>query len=191
MSLPGAVSIASWSWAARPYHEGAVAWRPVGRRINAALRIWVSDRTARRGHVAHFIHQKPEMNPMPRLWNRVDSCAVIVSDSVATGVSLLLACLLVMMVGGCAEIGQFGAADAQRATAIATTVGDADGAACWPILEATGKAVSAAGDQPSILVSIEEKRALQLALQNVSCQSVWAGALAELLKATPAAPLIP
>ena len=42
-----------------------------------------------------------------------------------------------------------------------------------------------------LLTTLEEKRAVQMALQNAACQPVWAGVLAELLKATPAAPFVP
>jgi hypothetical protein len=128
---------------------------------------------------------------MSRLWSLVDRRAVIVSDGIATVATLVLVGLLAMWLEGCAEVGQFSADDAQNAASIAAAVGDSAGSACWPVLEATGNAISAARDKPGILVAIEEKRAVQMALQNAICQSVWAGVLAELLKATPVAPFVP
>lgn len=128
---------------------------------------------------------------MSRIWNVVDHCGIVISDGLATAAALALAGLLMIWFGGCAAVGQYTAGDAQNATAIATAVGDSAGAACWPVLATTGNAISAAGDNPAILVGIEEKRAVQMALQNTMCQPVWAGVLAELLKATPAAPLLP
>jgi hypothetical protein len=128
---------------------------------------------------------------MSRVWNFSDHCAIVVTDGLATTATLTLATLLMVWFCGCASVGQYTAADAQKAAAIATAVGDSAGAACWPVLATTGTAISAAGDTPGILAGIEEKRALQMALQNINCQPVWAGVLAELLKATPAAPLLP
>jgi hypothetical protein len=128
---------------------------------------------------------------MSRLWSLIDRRAVVMSDGIITLGVLALAGLLAMWLSGCAEVGQFSAADAQNAASIATTVGDSAGVACWPVLETAGTAVSAAGDKPGILVAIEEKRAVQMVLQNPTCQSVWAGVLAELLKTTPVAPFVP
>jgi hypothetical protein len=128
---------------------------------------------------------------MSRLWNLVDRRAVFVSDGVVTTATLVLVGLLAMWLGGCAEVGEFSADDAQKAASIATAVGDLAGVGCWPVLEATGNAITAAGDKPGLLVGIEKKRAVQMALQNASCQPVWAGVLAELLKAGPAAPFVP
>ncbi len=128
---------------------------------------------------------------MSRLWNLVDRRPMILVDGVATIATLVLASLLAIWLVGCARVGQLSADDAGRAAAIATAVGDSSGAACWPILQTTGSAISAAGDNPGIFVAIEQKRALQMVLQNETCQPVWAGVLAELLKATPAAPFVP
>ena len=128
---------------------------------------------------------------MSRLWNFIDRRAIIVNDGIVATVTLVLVGFLAIWLGGCAQIGQFGADDAQSATTLAAAVGDPAGVACWPVLEATGSAISAAGDKPGILVAIEAKRAVQLALQNATCQPVWVGVLAELLKATPVAPFVP
>jgi hypothetical protein len=128
---------------------------------------------------------------MSRLWNLIDNRAIFLSDGVATTVALILAGLLAMWLEGCAQVGQITADDAQKAATVAAAVGDPVGAACWPALEATGSAIAAAGDEPGILVAIEEKRAVQMALQKTACQPVWAGVLAELLKATPAASFVP
>lgn len=128
---------------------------------------------------------------MSRLWSFIDKRAIIVNDGIVAIVTLILASFLAVWLGGCAQIGQFGADDAQSATTLAAAVGDSAGAACWPVLEATGNAISAAGDKLGILVAIEAKRAVQLALQNTTCQPVWVGVLAELLKATPVAPFVP
>lgn len=128
---------------------------------------------------------------MSRLCNFIDRRSVIIGDGIVTTGILALAGLLSMWLGGCAEVGQLSAGDAQKAASIATAVGDSAGAACWPVLQAAGNAISTAGDKPGILVAIEEKRAVQMALQNANCQPVWGGVLAELLKATPAAPFVP
>lgn len=128
---------------------------------------------------------------MAKLWNYVDARAIVLSDGVAAAATLMFVSLLAMWLGGCAEIGQVSANDAKGATTLATAVGDTAGAACWPALETTGAAIAAAGDKPGLLTAIEEKRAVQIALQNTMCGPIWAGVLAELLKATPAAPFVP
>lgn len=128
---------------------------------------------------------------MSKLWNYVDAQATGLGDLVAMAAALGLVALFVMGLGGCAEIGRYSADDAARAATIAAAVGDTAGAGCWPVLEATGNATSAAGDEPGILTAIEEKRALAIALQNPVCEPVWASVLAQLLKATPAAPFVP
>ncbi len=131
------------------------------------------------------------MTQMSKLWNYVDGRAIGVSDGIVTAGAVSLAIMLGIWLGGCAQIGQFAAGDAQNAAAIATAVGDSAGATCWPVLAATGNAVAATGNSAGLLTAIEEKRAVQMALQAPACQPVWAGVLAELLKATPAAPFIP
>ncbi len=128
---------------------------------------------------------------MSRLWNLVDRSAVFLGDGVVTVATLVLACVLAMWVGGCAEVSQFSANDAEKAASISTAIGDSAAVTCWPVLEATGRAIATAGDKPGILVGVEEKRAVRMALENASCQPVWAGVLAELLKATPAALFVP
>jgi hypothetical protein len=125
------------------------------------------------------------------MWNLVDHCAIVVTDCLAAVATLAVAGLLMIWSGGCTQVGEYTAVDAQRATAVATAVGDSAGAACWPVLATTGSAISAGGINPGLLVAVEEKRAVQMALRNTACQPVWAGVLAELLKGTPAAPLLP
>lgn len=92
---------------------------------------------------------------------------------------------------GCAEVGRFSAEDAERAASIAAAVGDAAGAACWPTIAATANAVAAAGDQPGVLVAIEEDRATKMALTNPACEPIWVGVLASLLKIAPPELLVP
>jgi len=128
---------------------------------------------------------------MSKLWNLIDDRAVALGDMAATLGALLLAVTLASWLGGCAQIGQFTADDAQSATTVATAVGDSAGAACWPVLAKTGQAIAAAGNSAGLLTAIEEKRAVRIALQDAACQPVWAGVLAELLKATPAAAFVP
>ena len=128
---------------------------------------------------------------MSKLWNYVDGCAISLADGVVTSGAIALAMMLALWLGGCAQVGQFAAGDAQNAAAIATAVGDSAGEACWPLLATTGNAVAASGNSVGLLTTLEEKRAVQMALQNAACQPVWAGVLAELLKATPAAPFVP
>ena len=69
------------------------------------------------------------MRKIPRLWNDLDSGAIMASDVVAISVSVLLMCLLTILFSGCAEVGQFRADDAHRATVVARVVGDSASAA--------------------------------------------------------------
>lgn len=131
------------------------------------------------------------MMQMSKLWNYIDGSANRLGDGVAAAGAVSLAIILALWLGGCAQVGQFAAADAQSATALATAVGDSAGATCWPVLATTGNAIAATGNSAGVLTAVEEKRAVQVTLQDAACQSVWAGVLAELLKATPAAPLVP
>lgn len=128
---------------------------------------------------------------MARLRNWVDGCSIALADGIAATGAVALAAVLVLWLGGCAQLGQFAASDAQSATALATAVGDNAGSSCWPVLEKTGNAVAAAGTSAGLLTAIEEKRAVQMALQDAGCQPVWTAVLAELLKATPASPFVP
>jgi hypothetical protein len=128
---------------------------------------------------------------MSKLWNYVDCRAINLADGIVTSAAVAMAMMLALWLGGCAQVGQFAADDAQNAAAIATAVGDSCGAACWPVLATAGNAIAATGNSPGVLTAIEEKRALQMAVQSATCQPVWAGVLAELLKATPAAPFVP
>jgi hypothetical protein len=131
------------------------------------------------------------MRQMSKLWNYVDGSANRLGDGIAAAGAVSLAIILALWLGGCAQIGQFAATDAQSATVLAAAVGDSAGAACWPVLAKTGNAIAATGNSAGVLTAVEEKRAVQMTLQDAACQSVWAGVLAELLKATPAAPLVP
>jgi hypothetical protein len=131
------------------------------------------------------------MTHMSRVWNYIDECGVALGDAIVSLGTLAAAIVLALWLGGCAEIGQFTAGDAQNAAAIATAVGDSAGASCWPVLATTGNAIAANSNSAGLLTAIEEKRAMQMALQNTACQPVWTDALAELLKATPAAPFVP
>ena len=128
---------------------------------------------------------------MSKLWNYVDGYAIELGDGIVNAGAISLAIVLVLWLGGCAQLGQFTATDAQNATAIATAAGDSAGAACWPVLATAGNAIDAAGNSAGVLTAIEQKRVVQIALQDAACQPVWAGVLADLLKATPAAPLVP
>ena len=128
---------------------------------------------------------------MSKLWNYIDGCAVDVGDAIVAAGTVTFAIMLALWLGGCAQVGQFTARDAQNANAIATAVGDDVGEACWPVLASTGNAIAGSGNSAGVLTAIEQKRALQKAVRNTACQPVWAGVLAELLKATPAAPFIP
>lgn len=102
----------------------------------------------------------------------------------------LAAGLAAALLGGCAPLGQFTAADATQAAALATAVGDSAVVACFAGLAAVGNAAATA-TKPGLLTAIEEKRAAKTALENPACAPIYAGALADLLKATPAAPLVP
>ncbi len=131
------------------------------------------------------------MVQMSKLWNYIDGSANRAGDGIMAAGAVSLTIILALWLGGCAQVGQFAAADAQSATALATAVGDSAGAACWPVLATTGNAIAATGNSAGVLTAVEEKRAVQMTLQDAACQSIWAGVLAELLKATPAAPLVP
>jgi hypothetical protein len=131
------------------------------------------------------------MVQMSKLWNYIDGSANRAGDGIMAAGAVSLAIILALWLGGCAQVGQFAAADAQSATALATAVGDSAGAACWPVLATTGNAIAATGNSAGVLTAVEEKRAVQMTLQDAACQSIWVGVLAELLKATPAAPLVP
>jgi hypothetical protein len=104
----------------------------------------------------------------------------------------LLPAIAIVLAGlaGCAQVGQFTAADATQAAAIATATGDTGVVACYQAFETLGTA-QAAATQAGLLSLIESKRALKLALENPACQPLYGDALAELLKATPAAPFVP
>ncbi|HEV2100492.1 MAG TPA: hypothetical protein VGR45_16425 [Stellaceae bacterium] len=128
---------------------------------------------------------------MSKLWNYVDRCTVGIADGIAATGAASLGIILALWLTGCAQIGKISAADAQNASNVATAVGDSAGAACWQALAATGNAIAMAGNKPAVLTGIEEQRAIQIALQNATCQPVWAGLLGEFLKATPAAPFLP
>ena len=128
---------------------------------------------------------------MAKLWNHVDGWASGLRDGIVAVASVALAVVLTLWLGGCARVGQLAADDANNATAIAAAVGDSVGEACWPLLATTGDAIAASGNSVGVLTALEQKRAVQMALQNSACQPIWAGVLAELLKATPAAPFIP
>src|SRR5271169_6993707 len=117
---------------------------------------------------------------MSKLWNYVDGCAISLADGIVTSGAIALAMMLALWLGGCAQVGQFAAGDAQNASAIATAVGDSAGAACWPVLATAGNAIATVGNSPGVLTAIEEKSALQMAVQDAACQPVWAGVLAEL-----------
>lgn len=123
--------------------------------------------------------------------NDFDRAPIELGDGLAAAGVVTLAAVLMLWLGGCAQVGQFAAQDAQNATTIATAVGDTAGAACWPALATTGNAIAAAGNSAGVLSAIEEKRAVRMALQNPACEPIWAGVLAEVLKFTPAAPFVP
>jgi hypothetical protein len=131
------------------------------------------------------------MIQMSKLWNLIDDKSIGLGDGIVTAGVVSLAVVFALWLGGCAQVGRLAAADAQNAASIATAVGDGAGAAYWPVLAATGNAISASGNSAGVLTAIEEKRAVQLALRDTACQPVWVGVLAELLKATPAAPFVP
>ena len=53
---------------------------------------------------------------MLRLWSQIDNCALIVSDAIATAISILFISLLVTWLEGCTAVGQFSSEDANKAT---------------------------------------------------------------------------
>lgn len=77
-------------------------------------------------------------------------------------------------------------ADAQTAAAI-----DPSGASCYNALGDIGQAQAVATGKTGILTLIATKRAVTAVLSNPACASIELGIFAELLKATPIAPLVP
>jgi hypothetical protein len=61
---------------------------------------------------------------MTGLWKLVGRRTVLVGDGIVSIATMILAALLVMWVGGCAELGQFSVDDAEKAASIATVVRD-------------------------------------------------------------------
>jgi hypothetical protein len=53
---------------------------------------------------------------MVRVWSRIDNCTLIVTDAIATAVSILFILFLVIWLEGCATAGQFNLEDASKAT---------------------------------------------------------------------------
>lgn len=87
---------------------------------------------------------------------------------------------------GCAQVGNFTAADAQAAAAI-----NPANAACYAGFQALGEAQGMATDQPGILTLIATKQQLQAVLQNPACSTIELAVLAELLKlGVPGAALV-
>lgn len=128
---------------------------------------------------------------MSKLLDYLDGHTTEFGDSIVAFGTVTLAIALTIWVTGCAQVGRFSSEDAQQAAQIATAVGDNAGKACWPVLATTGTAIAASGNTVGAFTAIEQKRALQMALQNTACQPVWASVLGELLRATPAAPFVP
>jgi hypothetical protein len=53
---------------------------------------------------------------MVRVWSRIDNCALIVTDAIATAVSILFISLLVTWLDGCTAVGEFNTQHASKAT---------------------------------------------------------------------------
>lgn len=53
---------------------------------------------------------------MVRVWSRIDNCALIVTDAIATAVSILFISFLVTWLEGCTAVGQFNSEDTSKAT---------------------------------------------------------------------------
>ena len=128
------------------------------------------------------------MNRCLGLWSFIDRRAVIVNDGIRRCGNTGIGGLLAIWLGAAPKSANSGADDAQRRRPLPQRSGTC-GSACWPVLEATGKRHSAAGDKPGILVAIETKRAVQLALQNATCQPVWAGSWQSCSRPPRVAPL--
>jgi len=90
--------------------------------------------------------------------------------------------LVLVLLSGCAQVGQYGAQDAATAAGIAAAVGDTAGAQCWPVWETITSAIAAAGGKPGVFTAVEEQRAFKIAIASPSCQPVATDLLAELLK---------
>jgi hypothetical protein len=107
------------------------------------------------------------------------------------GLFLVLLVSLQLALTGCAGIDRFTAEDAGSAAEIAATVGDPAGAACWPVFTTTANALAASGGRPGILTTIEQSRAVQMAISNPACQQILAGVATKLLKLFPADVFVP
>lgn len=103
---------------------------------------------------------------------------------------LLAAAGLATALAGCTPVGRLTAADATQAAAVAQAAGDSAVVPCFDGLAAVASA-SASVAKPGLLTGIEEKRAAKTALENPACAPLYAGALADLLKTTALAPLVP
>jgi hypothetical protein len=53
---------------------------------------------------------------MVRVWSRIDNCALIVTDVIATAVSILFISFLVTWLEGCTAVGQVSSEDTNKAT---------------------------------------------------------------------------
>jgi len=53
---------------------------------------------------------------MVRVWRRIDNCALVITDAIATALSILFISSLIVWLEGCTAVGQFSSADANKAT---------------------------------------------------------------------------
>lgn len=102
------------------------------------------------------------------------------------GIYVLASVLLATVLCGCSALGQFTAQDAANAAAI-----DPAHAACYQAIGAVGTAVGGVTKDTGILTIVATKIAGRTALESAACAPVEAQVLGDLLKATPAAPLVP
>ena len=100
------------------------------------------------------------------------------------------ACMLLLALSGCAEVGKLASADLTNAAQVATQGGDPQGAACWVALEPVAGAVETA-PKPGLASLIEADRLLVAATQgpNAPCNAVGGLILSMFLhKAVPFLP---
>ena len=93
---------------------------------------------------------------------------------------------LALLASACAPLGQFTAGDAANAAWI-----DPSGASCYQAIGAIGASTGGVTQDRGLLTAIATKRAVKGALQGSDCAPLEADILGEILKATPAAPLVP
>jgi hypothetical protein len=99
---------------------------------------------------------------------------------------VLYACIPLLTVAGCSEVGKLSATDLTYAAKVATQGGDPAGAACWVALTPPANAIEGA-PTPGLASVIEADRLFALATQgpNAPCNAVAGMILSTVLRKAP------